>query len=166
MRWWGLREHDAQPHFQQRRKKMKSKKMVLVRSLFILTAISSLLVTIPSPSWAATNLNSSKSNVYRVTYDTTVVSPAQAAALLADLEKLGPADEAKLKKWLPANFKRLGIQADHIKKIVVLPASNTRKSISIIFLKNPADEAAAIAVGDDGGPQGPKDTKSGVLSPR
>jgi len=101
---------------------------------------------------AAATINSTRSNTFRVTYDTTVVSPAQAAALLAELEKLGPADEAKQKMWLAANFKRLGIQADRIKKIVVLPASNTRKTITIILLKNPADEAAAIAVSDPGSP--------------
>jgi len=34
-----------------------------MKRLFILSAIASLLVTTLSPSWAATNLNSSKSNV-------------------------------------------------------------------------------------------------------
>ena len=79
----------------------------------------------------------------------------EASALLADLDKLGPADEVTLKRWLAANFKKHGIQADYIKKIVVLPASNTRKTITIIILKNPADEAQAIAVSDEGVP-GPK----------
>lgn len=132
-----------------------------MRRLLLVCATASLLVTMVSISWAASNLNTSRSNIYRVTYDTTVVSPAQAAALLADLEKLGPADEAKLKMWLPANFKRLGIQGDHIKKIVVLPASNTRKTITIIFLRNPADadEAQAIAVSDEGTPGNKKSTK-------
>ena len=105
-----------------------------MKPLFTLAAIGSLVVTMLSLSWAATNLNSSRSNVYRVTYDTEVMSPAQASALLADLDKLGPADEATLKRWLPANFKKHGVQTDRIKKIVILPASNTRKTITIIFL--------------------------------
>lgn len=121
-----------------------------MRRLFGIGAITGLLVAITSICFAATNLNSSRSNIYRVTYDTEVVSPAQASALLADLDKLGPADEATLKRWLPATFKKHGVQADRIKKIVVLPASNTRKTITIIFVRNPADEAQAIAVSDPG----------------
>jgi len=112
-----------------------------------------------SVSSAMSNLNSSRSNNYRVIYDTTVLSPSQASALLAELDKLGPADEAKLKQWLPANFKKHGIDGGQIKKIIVRPASAGRTSISIIFLKDHADEAQAIAVSDDGGPQGKKPTK-------
>lgn len=121
-----------------------------MKRLFVPALVAALLVATSSPSWAATNLNSSKSNIYRVTYDTSVVNPAQASALLAELDKLGPADEATLKKWLPANFKKHGIQADQIKKIVILPASSTRKNITIIFLRNPADESRALAVSDEG----------------
>ncbi len=36
-----------------------------MKRLFILGAIASLLVTMLSPSWAVTNLNSSRSNIYR-----------------------------------------------------------------------------------------------------
>lgn len=124
-----------------------------MRRLLVPGVIASVFVAMLSLSSAATNLNSSKSNIYRVIYDTTVLSPSQASALLAELDKLGPADETKLKHWLPANFKKHGIEADRIKKIIVRPASGGRKSISIIFLKDPADEAQAIAVSDDGGPQ-------------
>jgi len=127
-----------------------------MRRRFILGAIGSLTLSF---LWAATNLNSSKSNIYRVIYDTEIVSPAQASALLADLEKLGPADEARLKKWLAANFKKHGVQGDRIKKIVFLPASKARKTITIIFLKDARDEAQALAVSDEGAP-GPK--KSGT----
>jgi len=140
-----------------------------MKRLFILGAISSLLVTMLSLSWAATNLNSSRSNIYRVIYDTQIVSPAQATALLAELDKIGPADEAMLKQWLPANFKKLGVQGDRIKKISIIGAaeSTTVKSsksntserridkaspILILLLADPADEAQArhIAVSDPG----------------
>lgn len=124
-----------------------------MKRLFIIAAISS--VTVLSPSWAATNLNSSRSNIYRVIYDTEIVSPAQAAALLADLDKLGPTDETKMKQWLPANFKKQGVQADRIKKIVFLPASKARKTITIILLKDAKDEPQALAVSDEGA-SGPK----------
>lgn len=96
-------------------------------------------------AWAATNLNSSRSNIYRLTYPTELVSPNQAHALLAELDKMGPADEAKLKAWPAANFKRFGIAADHVKKIVVLPRGKDLKETAIILLSRPEDEAAARA---------------------
>lgn len=36
-----------------------------MKRLFILSAITGLLVTMLAPSWAGSNLNSSRSNVYR-----------------------------------------------------------------------------------------------------
>ena len=110
------------------------------------------VVALGSISWAATNLNSSRSNIYRLIYPADIMSQAQATALLAELDKIGPADDARLKQWLPANFKRHGVQGDSIKKIIVLPADKTRKSITLILLTNPADEPAArhIAVSDSG----------------
>lgn len=107
--------------------------LVLVSILFAATA------------GAATNLNSSKSNVYRLTYPGDLASPVQAKALLAELDKLGPADEAKLKQWLPANFKRVGIAGDRVKKLIVLPRGKEMREIGIILLTRPEDEAAAIA---------------------
>ncbi|MEP6942648.1 MAG: hypothetical protein ABI981_06910 [Betaproteobacteria bacterium] len=95
--------------------------------------------------WAASNLNLSKSNFYRVTYSSDLASPAQVQAMLAELDKMGPADEAKLKQWLAANFKRLGIAGDRVRKVVVLPRGKDMKEIGIIFLTKPKDEAAAIA---------------------
>ena len=94
---------------------------------------------------AATNLNSSRSNIYRLTYPSDLVSRDQAKAILAELDKMGPADEAKLKQWLPANFRRFGIAGDRVKKMVVLPRSRELKEIAIILLTNPEDEAAARA---------------------
>jgi hypothetical protein len=101
---------------------------------------------IAAAAWAATNLNSSKSNIYRLTYPSDLASPAQVKAILADLDKMGPIDEAKLKQWLPANFKRFGIAGDRIKKLIVLPRGKEMKEIGIILLTKPEDEAAAIAV--------------------
>jgi hypothetical protein len=100
---------------------------------------------IASLSWAATNLNSSKSNIYRLTYPSDLVSRDQAKAILAELDKMGPTDEAKLKQWLPANFRRFGIARDRVKKLVVLPRDKELKEIAIILLTKPEDEAAAIA---------------------
>ena len=96
--------------------------------------------------WASSNLNSSRSNTFRITYSSDIASPAQAKAILAELDKMGPADEAKLKHWLAANFRRFGIESDRIKKLIVLPRSKDMKEIGIILLTKPEDEAAAIAV--------------------
>jgi hypothetical protein len=95
---------------------------------------------------AATNLNSSRSNIYRVTYAADVATPEQVRALLAELDRMGPADAARLKQWLPANFRRFGIAPEKVKKIVVLPPDRTRKETAILILGNPADEPAAMAL--------------------
>ena len=96
-------------------------------------------------AWAATNFNSSKSNTYRLTYPSDLVSRDQAMAILAELDKMGPTDEAKLKRWLPANFRRFGIAGDRVRKLVVLPRDKELKEIAIILLTKPEDEAAARA---------------------
>ncbi len=95
---------------------------------------------------ASINLNSSRSNIYRLTYPSDLVSKDQAKAILAELDKMGPMDEAKLKQWLPANFKRFGIAGDRVKKLVVLPRNKELKEIAIILLTRLEDEAAATAV--------------------
>ena len=114
-----------------------------MKARFTICVLASLLIA--AAAWAATNLNSSKSNIYRLTYPTDLVSADQAKAILGELDKMGPADEAKLKQWLPANFKRFGIAGDRVKKMVVLPRSREMKEIAIILLTNPEDEAAARA---------------------
>jgi hypothetical protein len=106
-------------------------------------ACAALLVA--SIAWSASNLNSSRSNVYRLTYPTDLVSAAQAKAMLAELDGMGAADEARLKRWLAANFKRFGVAGDRVKKIVVLPRSAEMKEIGIVLLTRPEDEAAAVA---------------------
>jgi hypothetical protein len=116
-----------------------------MKPLAALAALAGLFVTILSLSWAATNLNSSRSNIYRLTYPTDLMSGAQARAILADLDQLGPADEAKLKRWLAANFKKHGIAPDRIKKIVILPKGKDLKETAILLLTNPADESQAVA---------------------
>ena len=114
-----------------------------MKARFTFTVIASLFVA--TLAWAATNLNSSRSNIYRLTYPSDLVSRDQARALLAELDKLGPTDEAKLKRWLPANFKRFGIAGDRVKKLIVLPRGKELKEIAILILTNPEDEAAARA---------------------
>jgi len=115
-----------------------------MKARFTFGVIGSLLIAMLA--WAATNLNSSRSSIYRLTYPSDLVSWSQAKAIRAELDKMGPSDEAKLKRWLPANFKRFGIAGDRIKKLIVLPRGKEMKEIGIIILTKPEDEAAAIAV--------------------
>lgn len=112
----------------------------------VLAAAAILLFVAPPLSQAATNLNSSRSNVYRLTYPTDLVRPEQVKAILAELDRLGPATEAPLKMWLASNFKRLGVRAERVKKIVVLAPDATRREIAVLLLTDPRDEAAALAV--------------------
>ncbi len=117
-----------------------------MKRLVVFGATAGLLVTVLSLAGGATNLNSSRSNIYRLTYPTDLVKQDQVKALLEALDKLGPANEATLKKWLASNFRTHGIEPQRVKKIVILPPDKERKEIAVILLTNPADEAAAIAV--------------------
>ena len=114
-----------------------------MKARFTSTVIASLLIA--TLAFAATNLNSSRSNIYRLTYPTDLVSAAQAKAILVELDRMGPADEAKLKVWLPANFRRFGIAGNRVKKLIVMPRNRELKEIAIILLTKPEDEAAARA---------------------
>ena len=118
-----------------------------MKRLSVTTAITVLLVTMVSMAWAVINLNYSKSNAYRVTYDTEMVTQAQAIAALKELDKIGPGvNEATVRRVL----QRQGVNLAPIKMISILPPDKTRKEPLILLLKNPADRPAAIAV-DDGG---------------
>ena len=112
------------------------------RSQFAIAATTILLVTMASLAWAAANLNSSKSNVYRVTYDTTAVTAAQATAVLHALDKIGPGvNEAGVRRVL----QQQGVNLSAIRKISIVPPDRTRKEPLILLLTNPADEAQALA---------------------
>ncbi len=124
--------------------------------------IAVLILAMASLAGGATNLNSSRSNIYRLTYSTSLVTPAQAAAILADLDKTPGMDEAALKRVLPQILKKNGVDPARVKKTLVRPGDKERKSMSVIILDRPEDEAAAIAVSDAGVPgdkAGNKDKK-------
>ena len=128
----------------------------------IASLVVGLIVTLTSMVHAATNLNSSRSNNYRLVYSG-VVTSTQATAILAELDTVSPrgnVDEATLRTILR---KHLGAaKYESIRKIILRPADGTRKSGSIIILDNPADEPQAIAVSDEGAPadKSSKGTKS------
>ncbi len=145
-----------------------------MRRLFLVSVIASFLVAVVSMAWATINLNSSKSNIYRMVYDTKAVTPAQAAAVLKELDKIGPeANEATsrraLSTWVnEATVRKLlqkqGVDLSLIKQIRIIPAGERRGSEKIplvIIVTNPGDVPAALAVSDEGvGPVKPiKSTK-------
>ena len=106
-------------------------------------ALTLALVALGSISLAGSNLNSSRSNIYRVTYDTTAVNLTQTAAVLKELDKIGPgANEATVRKLL----QKQGVNLSLIKKISILGPLN--KLETILILTNSADVPQAIAVSD------------------
>ena len=116
--------------------------------------MTSLLVTMASISYAATNLNSSRSNNYRLVYPP-VVTPAQATAILAELDKVKPSgdvDEATVRAILQKHIGAVKSARSQNLIIKIRPAGGTPKLKSILILENAADEAAAIAVSDPGAP--------------
>jgi hypothetical protein len=104
-----------------------------MRRLFLVAAITSLLLTMASISWAGT-IKTTKSNTFRFVYDE--MTSAQAAALGAELDKTPRVDEAAVRKalqklFIPTNFKLISIRPG--------------KPITVLLLTNPADEAEAMA---------------------
>jgi hypothetical protein len=121
-----------------------------------------LAVALAAAVQAATNLNLSKSNVNRLVYSSDAMSPAQAAAIVADLDKAGRLDEARASLLVQQLLVKHGVKPGTIKKVTVRPWDPVRKTMTVIVLTNPADEAQAIAVSDEGvpGDKAPKTTKS------
>lgn len=113
---------------------------------FVIGGLALALAASASICAAASNLNSSKSNVYRAVYSPAVTA-AQATAILTDLEKLGKSiDSAAVVDVAKKRGVRIGCGAGCINHVKVI--GGTR----ILLLENPADEAQAIAVNDPGMP--------------
>lgn len=104
-------------------------------------------------SQAASNLNLSKSNINRLVYPADTVTSAQAAAILADLDAATQQSQGRINLEGAVNeaLTKQGLETK-IKKIIIKPASAAGQLATIIILSNPADEAQAIAVSDEGVP--------------
>lgn len=103
-------------------------------------------------SRAASNLNLSKSNVNRLIYPADTVSQAQAAAILADLDSvMQSGGRVNLQAAVGEALKKQGLDTK-IKKTIIQPPSAAQPLTTVIILSDPADEAAAIAVADEGVP--------------
>jgi hypothetical protein len=124
-----------------------------MRGYFLAGAIAFFLLSAVLISQAATNLNSSKSNVYRLIYPADTVSQAQAAAILADVETATQQSQGRinLEGAVSQALTKQGL-GTQIKKTIIRPASVAGQLTTIIILSNPADEAQAIAVSDEGVP--------------
>ena len=119
---------------------------------FVAVAMGSVLVAMASLALGATNLNSSRSNIYRLVYPP-AVTPAQAAAILAELEKAKPkgnADEATVRAIVNKHIGAVKSARGASLVIVVRPATGPQALTSVLLLESAADEAAALAVSDEG----------------
>ena len=128
--------------------------------MFLVSVVAALVVAIAAPSYGATNLNSSRSNVYRLVY-ASAVTPAQATAILAELDRVKPrgdADEATVRAIVHKHIGAIKSARGENLVIVVRHAGGAQKLKSILILENAADEAAALAVSDEGA-GGPKPVK-------
>src|SRR5712691_2464257 len=126
----------------------------------VFMAMASLVMTVASLSYGATNLSSSKSNIYRLVY-APPVTPAQATAILAELDRVKPrgdADEATVRAIVHKHIGAIKSARGENLVILVRPASTAQKLKSILILDNAADEPAALAVSDEGA-SGPKPVK-------
>jgi len=117
-----------------------------MKRLFMVGSVTTLLATMASISWATANLNLSKSNINRVVYSTDGMTSTQAAALVAELDKMPRVDDAAVRKTL----QKLFIPPTNFKLISIKPGKPT----TVLLLTNPAQEAEArrIAVSDPGMP--------------
>lgn len=111
-----------------------------MRKLLILTFA---LFVVSLESRASINLNSSRSNIYRLVVPAHVVTPSQAAAVLKALDKIGAGvNEPTLRRVLTQQ----GVNLNLIKKIEIIPASQRNEKIpAILLLADPGDKAAALA---------------------
>ena len=118
----------------------------------VFVGVAGLVAMIASLSYGAANLNSSKSNIYRLVY-APPVTPAQATAILAELDRAKPrgdADEATVRAIVHKHIGALKSARGENLVIVVRPAAGAQKLKSILILESASDEAAAIAVSDEG----------------
>ena len=119
---------------------------------FVAVAMGSVLVAMASLALGATNLSSSRSNNYRLVYPP-AVTPAQAAAILAELEKAKPkgnADEATVRAIVHKHVGAIKSARGASLVIIVRPATGPQALTSVLLLESAADEAAALAVSDEG----------------
>jgi phenylalanyl-tRNA synthetase beta subunit len=122
-----------------------------MRRQVLACAIATALFMTASPSQAASSVKSSKSNTSErlLVYSASLMTPAQAAAAVAELDKQSRG--AKLDdEMVRGILKQQGVAVEKVKKIIVRQPDKARKDISVIVLSDLADEPQALAVSDEG----------------
>ena len=127
--------------------------VIQMRKFFSAGTVTSLLLLTALSTLAATNLNSSRSNIYRLIYPSDVVTSSQATSILTDLETATQQSQGRvnLEGMVNQLLTKHGLMTQ-IKKVIIQPADATHSQTRIILLSNPDDEAQALAVSDEGVP--------------
>jgi hypothetical protein len=116
----------------------------LMKSLLGLSAVGFVLAA--SLSAFGLNYNASKSNTgnFTLSYPDDVLSRAQAAAVLVELDK---ADKAPNEAVVRQILTKQGVQASRVKtvRVIAITSGGGSKGYGIMLLEDPADEATARA---------------------
>lgn len=116
-----------------------------MKRIALLALLALLLPTLEGTGLGATDFQTSRGNSYRLTYPADLTTADQAQEMLAELDRIRPSGDAKLKTWLAANFRRYAIEPAKVKKVVLLAPGKAGRQTSVILLTDPADEAQAVA---------------------
>ena len=116
-----------------------------MKRIALLALLGVLLPPLEGTGLGATNFQTSRGDSYRLTYPADLTTADQAEAMLAELDRVKPSGEARLKKWLAANFRQYAIEPAKVKKVVLLAPGKAGRQTSVILLTDPADEAQAVA---------------------
>jgi hypothetical protein len=108
----------------------------------LIFSVIGMLFTAPL-ALASINLNSSRSNVYRMITPAPLVNQPNVVKMLAAMDKLGAVDDATLTKWLRAHFKDYGIDSKRVKKITIVHTNDPKNPISVILLTDPPNQEKA-----------------------
>ena len=129
------------------------------RHRFVVCALGGLLAA-ASISYAAANLNLSKSNINRVAHSPKV-SQAAVTGILGDLDKLpAGANEAKVQEIVRKHLERAKSKAVYEFVVRVRPVAGSPNGWAVLILEDAAHESEAAKLAG-AGPTGPQNLKSG-----
>ena len=130
------------------------------RHVFVVGALGGLLLAATAISYAASNLNLSKSNVNRVVHPPTV-KPTVATAILIDLDKMLPtANEGTVQEIVRRHLGTVKSSTGHDLIIRVRPVPGSQKGWAVLIMENAADESEAAKIAGTG-PAGPHNLRPG-----
>ena len=113
-----------------------------------------------SVSYAASNLNLSKSNINRVVHPPTV-KPTVATAILIDLDKMLPtANEGTVQEIVRRHLGTVKSSSGHDLVIRVRPVPGPQKGWAVLIMEDAGDDSEAARIAGTG-PAAPHNLKSG-----